>query len=145
MDIKNLKPNKKSRYSQGYLDPRSCKKYIDPSHPIIYRSSYEKKFIIWCENNPNVERWGSEVIQIPYKIKGSDHTYNPDFYVEMSNGEKWLVEIKPKNQTTKPINENSWLMNEWIKNNYKWRAAMIFCESKGIKFKILTEDTIRLL
>lgn len=145
MNIKNLKPNKKSRYSQGYLDPRSCKKYIDSSHPIIYRSSYEKKFIIWCENNPNVERWGSEVIQIPYKIKGSNHTYNPDFYVEMSNGEKWLVEIKPKNQTTKPINENSWLMNEWIKNNYKWRAAMIFCESKGIKFKILTEDTIRLL
>jgi len=145
MNIKNLKPNKKSRYSQGYLDPRSCKKYIDPSRPIIYRSSYEKKFIIWCENNPNVERWGSEVIQIPYKIKGSNHTYNPDFYVEMSNGEKWLVEIKPKHQTTKPINENSWLMNEWIKNNYKWRAAMIFCESKGIKFKILTEDTIRLL
>lgn len=145
MNIKNLKPNKKSRYSQGYLDPRSCKKYIDSSHPIIYRSSYEKKFIIWCENNPNVERWGSEVIQIPYKIKGSNHTYNPDFYVEMSNGEKWLVEIKPKHQTTKPTNENSWLMNEWIKNNYKWRAAMIFCESKGIKFKILTEDTIRLL
>lgn len=145
MDIKNLKPNKKSRYSQGYLDPRSCRKYIDPSHPIIYRSSYEKKFIIWCENNPNVERWGSEVIQIPYKIKGKNHTYNPDFYVEMSNGEKWLVEIKPKHQTTKPVNENSWLMNEWIKNNYKWRAAMIFCESKGIKFKILTEDTIRLL
>lgn len=145
MDIKNLKPNKKSRYSQGYLDPHSCKKYIDPSHPIIYRSSYEKKFIIWCENNPNVERWGSEVIQIPYKIKGSNHTYNPDFYVEMSNGEKWLVEIKPKHQTTKPTNENSWLMNEWIKNNYKWRAAMNFCESKGIKFKILTEDTIRLL
>lgn len=145
MNIKNLKPNKKSRYSQGYLDPRSCKKYIDPSHPIIYRSSYEKKFIIWCENNPNVERWGSEIIQIPYKIKGSNHTYNPDFYVEMSNGEKWLVEIKPKHQTTKPINENSWLMNEWIKNNYKWRAAMIFCESRGIKFKILTEDTIRLL
>lgn len=142
MNIKQLKPRKQSRYSQGYLDPRTCKKYIDPGHPIIYRSSYEKKFIVWCENSKQVVRWGSEVVQIPYKIGDKPHTYNPDFYVEMDNGEKWLVEIKPKNQTVKPSNENSWLMNEWVKNNYKWRAAMAFCNARGLKFKIFTEQTI---
>ena len=55
MNIKQLKPRRDGRYEQGYINQESCKKLF-PSQmkfeKIIYRSSYEKKFIYWLENNP---------------------------------------------------------------------------------------------
>jgi hypothetical protein len=56
-NIKQLKPSANSRYRQGYIDPGSCKKLFPDlvRDSIIYRSSYERKFIYWCENNPNVK------------------------------------------------------------------------------------------
>jgi hypothetical protein len=143
MDIKELKPRKQSRYSQGYVNPKTCKKLIDPSKPVIYRSSYEKKFMIWLESSRKVERWGSECIRIPYLfVDGKIHSYFPDYYVEFVDGTKMLVEIKPANQTRPPVNENCWAAKEWTRNSCKWRAAQEFCASKGIQFKILTENTI---
>lgn len=141
MDIKSLKPSKKSRYQQGYIDPSKLKKYAD-NKPIIYRSSYEYKFIVWCERNKDVISWGSEIVQIPYLTPdGKKHTYNPDFIVKMNDG-TYLVEIKPSNQTKKPINENGWLQKEWIRNNCKWEAALRWCEERGLKFKIVTEKSL---
>lgn len=149
MNIKNLKPKKSSRYQQGYINPLSCKKLF-PSlkyDNIIYRSSYEKKFILWLEQSKHVKHWGSECFSIPY-ILATDckqHTYYPDYFVEMENGECWVVEIKPYNQTQKPINENCWAAKEYIKNMCKWKATKEFCESKGYKFKVFTERTIEKL
>jgi hypothetical protein len=149
MDIKNLKPSKNSRYKQGYVNSQSCKKLFPSiSHEsIIYRSSYELKFIQWLESNKSVKYWGSECLQIPYYsgLDGKMHTYNPDYVVEMTNGDVMVVEIKPYNQTVKPINENCWAYKEYIKNRYKWKAAKEMCDSKGYKFKILTEKTINQL
>jgi len=146
MDIKQLKPSRSSRYSQGYINPKSCKKLIDYSKPIIYRSSYEKKFMVWLESNHHVARWGSECVCIPYLfMDGKTHRYYPDYYVEFTDGTKMLVEIKPANQTTAPTNENAWAQREWARNSCKWAAAKEFCAAKGFKFKILTERTINLL
>ena len=146
MDIKNLKPRRQSRYNQGYIDPKSCKKLIDRSKPIIYRSSYEKRFMIWLENCSKVTRWGSECVRIPYLfVDGKMHEYYPDYYVEFADGTKMLVEIKPLNQTHPPVNENSWAAREWAKNSCKWKAAQEFCTAKGFQFKILTENTINRL
>lgn len=145
-DIKNLKPQRKSRYTQGYINPASCKKVIDRSQPIIYRSSYEKKFVIWLESCSKVVRWGSECVCIPYLfVDGKTHKYYPDYYVEFQDGTKMLVEIKPANQTHPPVNENSWAAREWAKNSCKWKAAMEYCSAKGFKFQILTENTIQKL
>ena len=57
MKIKNLKPKLDGRYQQGYVNPESCKKlFPQMKHErIIFRSSYEKKFIYWLENNPAVK------------------------------------------------------------------------------------------
>ena len=55
--------------------------------------------------------------------------------VEMVDGTKMVIEIKPYNQTKKPLNENCWAAKEWSKNKCKWKAAMEFCENKGYKFK----------
>lgn len=145
MDIKDLKPSKKSRYNQGYINPKTCKKLFNSlkSTPIIYRSSYEKSFIYWLESNKSVKRWGSECIEIPYYyIDEKIHKYYPDYFVEMEDGTCMVVEIKPYNQTQKPINENCWAYKEYSKNMCKWRAAKEFCDNKGYKFRVFTEKTI---
>lgn len=148
MNIKQLKPSKNSRYNQGYIDTKSCKKILEglSNQPVIYRSSYEKKFIMWLESCDKVKRWGSECFYIPYYyIDNSTHRYYPDYFVEMSDGSILIVEIKPYNQTQKPKNENCWAYKEYIKNMCKWKAAKEFCEKKGYQFKILTEKTINQL
>lgn len=148
MNIKQLKPDKNSRYRQGYVDPRSCKKLFKSiAHDrIIYRSSYELKFITWLETNDKVKHWASECICIPYLfIDGTTHRYYPDYFVEIEDGTKMVVEIKPYNQTQKPLNENCWAAKEYAKNRCKWAAAVEFCKAKGYVFKILTEKTINQL
>lgn len=145
MNIKNLKPSKVSHYQQGYINSSTCRKIFDElkHEPVIYRSSYELRFIKWLENNKDVKRWGSECIKIPYYyIDGKTHTYYPDYFVEFVDGTKMVVEIKPYNQTKKPVNENSWAMREYSKNMCKWKATMEFCKNKGYQFKVLTEKTI---
>ena len=131
------------------INPATCSKLMDPSSPVIYRSSYEKKFIYWLESSPAVARWGSECLVIPYQIPGDPnwHSYYPDFYVEWKNGEKWVVEIKPASQTVNPLlyenrKNSQWYRDQWRKNSSKWRAAQEFCKAKGFSFKILTEKTI---
>ena len=145
MYIKQFKPNRRGRYQQGYINPSSCKKiFPSQSHePIIFRSSYERTFVYWLENSPTVKHWGSECVEILYDyIDGKKHRYYPDYIVEMVNGDKVVVEIKPKNQTVKPLNENSTAYEMYVKNMCKWKAAKRFCESNGLKFQILTEETI---
>ncbi len=144
-NIKELKPDKNSRYQQGYIKVSACKKLFPSLYhqPIIFRSSYEKKFIQWLESNPNVHYWGSECIKIPYSyIDNQIHNYYPDYYVEMTDGSKIVVEIKPKNQTIKPNEDNNWAYRTWIKNTCKWKAAKKFCEERNMQFQILTENTI---
>ena len=147
--IKNLKPTLNSRYEQGYINPESCKKlFPQMKHErIIFRSSYEKKFVYWLENNPSVKYWGSECLRIPYFYPpdGKTHSYYPDYFVEMVDGTKMVVEIKPHNQTQKPLNENCWGAKEYAKNMCKWKATQEFCKAKGFIFKVLTEKTINQL
>ena len=111
MYIKNLKPKKNGRFKQGYINPESCKKLYEnlKNEPIIYRSSWERRFITWCESSPKVVAWGSECIHIPYynPVDQKTHNYYPDFVVELVNGDKLVVEIKPENQTVRPTTESA--------------------------------------
>lgn len=144
--IKNLKPTGNGRYQQGYINPEACRKLFPTiSHDkIIYRSSYEKKFIYYLENCPQVRYWGSECVQIVYMsvLDMKTHRYFPDYFIEFVDGTRMLVEVKPLNQTKPPVNENSWGHREYIRNMCKWKAAQEWCQSRGIKFKVLTEKTI---
>ena len=101
MSIKNLKPNSNSGFIQGYYNPINPDKYIGPT-PIIYRSSWERKFCIMCDTKENVLKWSSEPVTIKYKWTkdGREHKYYPDFYMKTAgeNDEapvEWLVEIAP--------------------------------------------------
>lgn len=148
-NIKELKPQLNGRYQQGYVNPKSCRKLFQSvsNDKIIYRSSYEKKFIIWLENSPHVQRWASECIEIDYfsTLDSKTHRYYPDYFVEMVDGTKMIVEIKPLNQTKPPVNENCWAAHEYERNLCKWKATKAWCDARGIKFKILTEKTIEKL
>jgi len=145
-NIKQNKPRKDSRYNQTYINPSSCKKLFESQkhQPIICRSSWEKKFVMWCESSSKVKSWGSECVGIKYvcALDKKEHTYYPDFCVETIDGEKWIVEIKPYYQTQPPKTDSAWLKEQYIKNVSKWKAVQEQCIPKGYKFFILTEKTI---
>lgn len=151
MDIKKLRPQKHSRYKQGYINPSSCKKLFEnqKNKPIIYRSSYERRFVEWLETSKHVERWGSECVQIPYmnKYDNTQHVYYPD-YIAVVDGETIIFEIKPYNQCVAPddnMPKDSYVWKTYITNMSKWAAAKQYCEAHNMKFKILTEKTINIL
>ena len=52
-------------------------KYRGDINDIIYRSSWELKFMKWCDNNTSVLEWGSETMIIPYKspVDSKVHRY----------------------------------------------------------------------
>jgi len=66
-DIKKVKPN--GEYKSGKYEPKNPEKYIGDVHNIIYRSSWELRFCIYCDNNDGIVKWSSEPVVIPY--------YNP--------------------------------------------------------------------
>lgn len=149
--IKSQQPRKNSRYSQGYFDINECVKY--KGHPpIIYRSSWEKKFCLYCERDDKIAWWSSESISIPYfnPLTQKTHEYFPDFIVELIDGTKWIVEVKPKHQTLKPklpkrktpktVASYKNAVNTYVVNTAKFKAAIEFAKSRNAKFILITED-----
>ncbi len=157
MSIKNNKPTHKSGFKQGYYNPTYPEKYSGEK-PIIYRSSWELKWMKWCDHNEKILKWGSETVKIPYisKLDGKSHTYYPDGVMlvetEEGNTKKFLVEIKPKNQLVKPnppkknskkaFESYQWTAKEYIKNMSKYEYAKEWCRKRGFKFIIMTEDIL---
>ncbi len=138
-----------SKFKQGIFRPRHPEKYRG-TLPIIYRSSYELRFQKWADHNPNVLSWGSESIIVPYPnpLTGKVSRYFVDFNVTIrdknGNLKKFLVEIKPHNQTIPPSqvrNTKSLARRqaEYIKNQAKWKAANEWSNKKGYEFVVLTE------
>lgn len=143
----------KSKY-QGKYKPTNPQKYRGDVNDIVYRSSWESKFMRWCDRTAAVVEWGSEIAVIPYvsPLDRKVHRYFVDFYVKVQNKEgktqRYLIEIKPK-QYTKPPKKPAKQTNKYIQEVYqwgvneaKWKAATEFCEDRGWKFLILTEDDL---
>lgn len=158
MSIKNLKPTKNSGFNQGYFNPKNPEKYAGPA-PIIYRSSWEYKFMIWCDINDKVLVWSSEPVEIKYWSRDGNkqRTYHPDFYFKIlkqdGTTEEFLAEIKPKSQIQKPsiptkmskkaLESYKFLAEQYIKNMDKYNSAKEYATNRGWKFIVLTEDTIK--
>ena len=139
----------KGRYSPSY--PRKYKG--NPSN-IIYRSLWERKFMVYCDLNENILEWGSEEIVIPYRspIDNRVHRYFPDFYVKLKETtgktKKYIIEVKPKKQTkppSKPKRQTKGYLREvyeYARNQAKWEAADDCCKDRLYEFKIMTEDEL---
>lgn len=143
-------------YKQGFYQPLSPHKYKGDVNQIVYRSSWERRFLYWCDTNPKVIAYASEEVVIPYlcQTDGKMHRYFVDFWVRMLVNEKtgktqdYLFEIKPSKETkmpkkTKGKKESSYLYEcqTYIKNISKWRAAKEFAAKHGMKFFLVTENT----
>ena len=164
MNIKDLKPQKGGRFKQGYYLAKNPEKYYGDVRNIIYRSSYEKRFMEWVDLHPNIVKWGSEPVAISYMhpIKNKMNNYYVDFfvYVRSANGGepiKYLVEVKPDSQTKPPnplvleskktgqarlnaLKRYNMELETYLINMAKFAAATNFANTRGMQFKVCTES-----
>ena len=139
---------------KGKYTPTNPEKYKGNPYNIIYRSLWERKFMVYCDTNDKIIEWGSEEIIIPYLSPwdGKVHRYFPDFYIKVKqsndNIKKFIIEVKPKKQTKppKPVERKT---KRWINevrtfgiNEAKWKHASKWCKNNDMEFKILTEDDL---
>ena len=143
---------------RGKYYPSFPKKYKGDPTNIIYRSLWERKFMVYCDKNEKILEWGSEEIALPY-ISPHDsrvHRYFPDFLVKVKTAsnqiETWVVEIKPYAQTREPKKTDSCritkrYINEvrtYAINKYKWDYAEAWCKDRNYKFVIFTEKELNI-
>ena len=142
---------------RGRYRPSNPKKYKGDSSNIIYRSLWERKFMVYCDMNEKIIEWGSEEFFIPYRspIDGKIHRYFPDFYIKVKQSDgglkKFVIEVKPKKQCKPPDSSpkrktKRWFseVRTWGVNEAKWKYATEWCNNNNMEFKILTEDHLNI-
>ena len=139
---------------KGKYIPNNPKKYVGNPSQVIYRSLWERKFMVYCDRNEKILEWGSEEFFIPYRspIDGKIHRYFPDFYVKVKTKQntikKWVVEVKPKIQTRPPKipkrKTKSYIteVRNWAINDAKWKNAIEYCNDRNMEFILITEDEL---
>ena len=153
--IKRVKPTHKSGFKQSYYSPQNLSKYVGEL-PIICRSSWEKKFAIFCDTNENVLKWSSEPVEIRYFniLDKKFHNYYPDYFIIIRRGgreEKYIVEVKPSAQLKKPdppkrltekaVASFKYAYDTYVTNLCKIEALKKFAEDRAMKVMILTENS----
>jgi len=133
----------------GRYKVKNIKKYQGDPDKVVYRSSWEKACFQWCDSNPDVTKWSSEEVVVPYKwdIDKRMHRYFVDLKVTFANGKTILVEIKPEKETAPPKrpDKSKRYIGEamtYVKNMNKWEAANSFAKDRGWEFQVWTEETI---
>ena len=132
--------------------PRNPAKYAGDVSNIISRSSWETRFMNWCDLNESVVRYVSEEVIINYicETDGQPHRYFPDFMMQVKTRsgdmKTYLVEIKPECEMLPPVppknpNSKTYIaaVMTYVKNQSKWKAAREWCEQRGIEFIVLNE------
>lgn len=142
-------------FKQGLFRARNPAKYKGNASRIVFRSGWEHKLMMRLDEHPDVLQWSSEEFAIQYRnpLDNRVHRYFPDFWVRMKTktGEiiTKVLEVKPKKETKPPATitgkrmkskSNVYAITTYAVNTAKWEAAHKYCEAKGWKFEILTED-----
>ena len=141
---------------KGKFRPENPQKYRGNPSNIIYRSSWERTFCQWCDRNDSVIEWQSEEKRIRYydPIAKKNRTYYPDFWVKYRNNKgliiEEIIEVKPEKQVKGPPKQpkrrtKSWMkeVETYVTNQAKWKAAGIWCEDRGMNFRLLTEKNTK--
>jgi hypothetical protein len=84
----------------------------------------------WLDAEPTVITYGYETVKIPYVSNlrsGKVRNYYPDFLVELADGKKILVEVKPQNKLTQ------------ARVKKKLAAAQVWCSEHGASLQVITE------
>ena len=139
---------------KGKYHPSFPRKYKGDPTNIVYRSLWERKFMVYCDKNQNILEWASEEIAIPYRspIDNRVHRYFPDFYMKVkeTNGKikNYVIEVKPAKQTIppkKPKRQTKGYIREayeYAKNQAKWKMAKEYCADRQWEFKVVTEKEL---
>jgi len=139
---------------KGKFRPKFPQKYRGDPTNIIYRSLWERNCMRYFDQNPNVLKWSSEEVIVPYKspIDGRYHRYFPDFLIRVKNKEGKLetimIEVKPSKETKEPKPQKRltkkylYEVKTWGINKSKWKAAIEFCKDRKWKFMIITEKEL---
>lgn len=138
----------------GKYTPKYPQKYKGDSSNIIWRSTWELRFLKYLDHNQSILEYGSEEVIVPYlsPIDNRIHRYFVDFYFKVRTKEgslkKYLIEVKPYNQTIEPkrpkrITE-SYIssVHTYVINQAKWNAAKDFAKKYGMEFLVLTEKEL---
>jgi hypothetical protein len=133
---------KSTRIVEGFLE-------------INYKSGLELKCLRYCDMNIHIKKYSLEPFAVKYLSPkdGKIHRYFIDFFIEFSNGQKFLVEVKSSGETREPKmpgkkTEKALLnyqkaLQTYAVNKSKWSAATQFCKEKGLTFIILTEKELK--
>ena len=143
----------KKSYRQGFYRPMFPEKYDGDPTGIVYRSSWEYKFMGWLDRSNACIRWSSEETIIPYRspVDGKIHRYFVDFKITLRQSDgstkTYLIEVKPYAQTLPPKNrKNKIALMEAVAtyqvNQAKWAAATEYCRQNGWEFKTITEKEL---
>jgi hypothetical protein len=95
-----------------------------------FRSGWERKYLEYLDNDPDVITFTYEPFEIPYvsnKKTGRIRKYNPDILVERKSNGMSLEEIKPTNKLDRPT----------VKK--KHAAGERYCEEHEMVFRVITE------
>jgi len=141
-------------FLQGEYKVKNKDKYVGNKDP-RYLSSWELEAFKYLDGNPNIMRWGSELVIIKYfsPVDGRDRRYMVDLFVEYYNSSgklvKEIIEIKPFKETKPPKNTSRKKRQTYLKELYtwevnkaKWAAAAIFAKQRKLTFRIITEKSI---
>jgi len=140
---------------KGRFKPQHPEKYKgDPSN-IIYRSSWEKDVMGWCDKSDNIVSWSSEEKCFWYydKVTKKNRRYFPDFIIDIKRDygiETMVIEVKPQSQINGPNPQpkrrtKSWMyqVQTYLTNQCKWESMKSVCEDRGWSFKLLSEQDVR--
>lgn len=153
-------------FKKGVFIPENTYKLLDHKK-IVYKSSYEQRFMNYLDKTPAVKQWGYELIKIKYfdEVQQKERLYFTDFIakIENANGElkTYIIEIKPyaqtqflregkdivlppepKRKTKKALQNYNYEVGMILNNNAKWKSAILFCKKQGWEFKVLTENEL---
>jgi hypothetical protein len=138
-------------YLQGTFTPTKPEKYVGNVNNITFRSSWERKAMLFFDTTPSILKWASEEHIIPYisPVDNRPHRYFVDFVVQCKTKsgdiKTYAVEIKPKVQCEPPKTPKrqtkSFLesVQTYAVNQAKWKAAEAWCSKNKMEFLILTE------
>lgn len=138
----------------GRFIPQHPEKYVGNVNKIMFRSSWELRFMKRLDENNAVVRWASEELAIPYmnpvKLDARGRPvisrYFPDFIIMYRDAtgalKKEIVEIKPMKESVMKPGMSERDKMAYVVNQAKWKAASIYAESQGATFRVITEMTM---
>lgn len=132
--------------AKGLYTPQNPEKYLGDIRKIRFLSSWELRFMSFCDTNPNVVAWGSEEFRIKYfhPIKNKVCEYIPDFIVKYKDAQGNLIteviEVKPLKQAVIKNKMSTYDQVQLVINHAKWTAAKAMCDAAGVKFRVITEQ-----